>query len=117
MLAEISAERLSGDVLDDLAERGEPVVAVSVPGARLRDQVKPAPVELGKRRHALPVGHGLAQDRLERSRGVDELGKACRMGEQLPHRRRPVSGPRRNQAVGTQIAAHGCVEVDEPLLT
>ena len=76
----------------------------------------PATVELGQRRHALPVGHGLAQDRLERARRIDELGKACRVGEQLPDRRRPVPGPRRNQAVGTQVAARGCVEVDQPLL-
>ena len=77
-LGEVAAQRLAGNVLDDLAERGEPVVAVGVPGARLRDQGKRAPVELGQRRHPLPVGHGPAQDRLERADGVDELGEGLR---------------------------------------
>jgi hypothetical protein len=115
-VAEISAERLPGEILDDLAERREPVVAIGVPGARLRDQAQPAPVEVGEHRHALAVRHGLAQDRLERARGVDELRKPGRVGQQLPDGGRPVPGLGRNQAVGAQVVARGCVKADQPLL-
>ena len=51
-LAQVMLERLAADVLDDLSERGEPVVAVDPLGSRLNlDRQAPA-VVLGERRRA-----------------------------------------------------------------
>ena len=48
VLAKIAVERLPAHVLDDLAERGEPVVAVGEPGARLGRQAEAATIVLGQ---------------------------------------------------------------------
>jgi hypothetical protein len=66
VLAEIAVQRLPADVLHDLAEGGEPVVAIGVPGAWLRHQMQTAPVELGERRQPPAEPHRLPQDRPER---------------------------------------------------
>ncbi len=47
VLAETAVERLPAHVLDDLAERAEPVVAVGEPGARLGRQAQAATVVFG----------------------------------------------------------------------
>ena len=116
MVAEVAVERLPAHVLDDLAERGEPVVAVSEHGARLGPHAETTAVVLGERGQWLSHVHALAEVRPERVPGVHHLGDAGRVGQQVPHGRGPEAGLGGDQPVGAQVVVGGGIEVDQPLL-
>jgi hypothetical protein len=106
-LPEVARQRHSAHVLDDLAERGEPVVAVREPRAGLGDHPQTTAVVLGQRRHRFASGH--AQNRrtaLERARFrmqqvPDPLNLRNPGGvrQQMAHGRRPETSPGRDQPV------------------
>jgi len=124
VLAEVAVERLPAHVLNDLAERGEPVVAIGEPGAWLGRQAEAAAVVLGQGGQRLPEVIALpalrqrrtCKERHERARGVRHLRNSGRVGQQVSHRRGPEGRLRRDQLIGAQVVAGGGIEVDAPLL-
>jgi hypothetical protein len=116
VLAEVALQGSPGHVLDDLAERGKPVIAVDVPHAGFCDQAQTAPVVLGEGGHRPSELHHLSKGRHERSREMDALGEPGGIGQQMTHRRGPVCGVRGNQLVRDQIVVRGSIEIKHPLL-
>jgi hypothetical protein len=82
-LTEVAAEREPADVLDDLTERGEPVVGVGPLAARLDIDVQAAPVVLGERRGRAPRPRSPAQRRPEQVEGVAHCPHSGGMGQQV----------------------------------
>jgi hypothetical protein len=81
VFAEVALQGLPGHVLDDLAERGEPVIAVDVPHAGFCDQAQTVPVVLGEGGHRPSGLHHLSKGRLERSREMDALREPGGIGQ------------------------------------
>jgi hypothetical protein len=117
VLAKIASQGHPAHVLDDLTERGEPVVGVGEPGARLGVDAEAAPVVLGERGHRPAQLHGLAQISEPQQAGrVQHLTDPGGVGQQMPHRRGPPGGLGRDQLVGAQVPVGGGIQVDGPLL-
>ena len=106
-LVEPPVEGCPGDVLDDLAECGEPVVGVREHGAGLRDHPQTTAVVLGRRRQRVSERHAEVQrPSLERPRlEVEQIAEVARLrdpggvGEQVAQGGQPETGPRRDKLV------------------
>jgi hypothetical protein len=116
VLTEVAVERKPADVLDDLAERGEPVIGVGPLGSRLDVDAQAPSVVLGERRRRAAHTRPPAERRPDQVRGSSHGTDSGGMGQQVSQRGRPKGGLRRDQSVGTQVVGGGRVEVKEPLL-
>jgi hypothetical protein len=115
-LAKIAVERKPAHVLDDLAERGEPVIGVGPLGSRLDVDAQAPPVILGKRRSGTSHPRAPPKRRPEQVRRAPQRTDSGRMGQEVPQRRGPKAGLRGHQRVGAQVVVGGRVEVDQALL-
>ena len=117
VLAKVAGEGLPADVLDDLAERGEPVVGVDEPCARFGRQAETAAVVLGKRRQ---LAVRARSSRRSPSLNASEMRSSSGTPAVWVSRWRTVAGRkpglRRDQPVGAQVVVRGGIEVDQPLL-
>ena len=121
--AEVAVERLTADVLDDLTQGGEAVIAVGKGGAGLRHQPDTAAVVLGQRRQRLPYLHAVKRwtaierppRRMEQIAQVEHVGNPGGVGQQMPQRRRTPSRLGRDEFVGAQVVVGGGIEIDQSL--
>lgn len=89
VLSQIAVEGLSGHVLDDLAERGEPVVSVHPLAARLDLDPQASPVVLSERRHGTPDLHPPAERRPKQIREPPQGGYPGGVSQEVSQRHRP----------------------------
>ena len=113
VLAQVAVERGSGDVLDDLAERGEPVIGVRPLGAWLGVDAQAVAVVLGQRGHRPARGHAPAQYRPQQVGGFAYGPDPGGVSQQVPQRGRPEPRPGGDQPEGAQVAAGRRVQVNK----
>jgi len=116
VLAEVAVEGKPADVFDDLAQRGEPVIGVGPPGARLDVDAQTPSVVLGKRRRRAVHSRAPAKGWLQQVRGFADRANSGGMGQEVPHRRRPEARLCRYQLVAAQVVVGGRIEVDQSVL-
>ena len=90
-VAQVAIQRLAGHVLDDLPERGEPVVAVHPLGPRL-DLHRQAPAVVGREgeRPRSSRSDARTDARLKQIRQPPPVTDSGGMGEEVPHGGRPT---------------------------
>ena len=116
VLAQIVIEGLAGHVRDELAEGGEPVVAVHPLGSRLDLHRQAPPVVVGERRHRSARPDARADTRLKQVRQPPPVADPGGMGQQMPHGRGSKARLGRNQPQGAQVVVGRGIQVDQPLL-
>ena len=117
VLAQITVKGLAGHVLDDLAQDGEPVVAVDPLGPRLNLHRQAPAVILGQGRHprsSRPITR--ADTRPDQIREPPPVANTSGVGQQVPHGGGLEAGLGRDQPEGSQVVVGGRVKVHQALL-